>query len=70
MEYQDRIYGTTEINEPVILDLIKSSSIQRMKGVEQHGYFEPYFPGNAFSRFEHSLGVFILLKNFGAPLLE
>ncbi len=70
MKYQDRIYGTIEINEPVILDLIKSSNIQRMKGIDQHGYFEPYFPGTAYNRFEHLLGVFILLKRFGAPLLE
>jgi len=70
MKYQDKIYGTIEIGEPVILDLIESPSIQRMKGVDQHGYFEPYFPGTAFSRFEHSLGVFILLKKFEAPLLE
>jgi len=70
MKYHDRIYGTIEINEPVILDLIESPSVQRMKGVDQHGYFEPYFPGTAYSRFEHSLGVFILLKKFGASLLE
>lgn len=70
MKYRDRIYGTIEINEPVILELMESPSMQRMKGVDQHGYFEPYFPGTAYSRFEHSLGVFILLKKFGAPLLE
>jgi len=70
MKYQDRIYGTIEINEPAILDLIESPSMQRMKGVDQHGYFEPYFPGTAYSRLEHSLGVFILLKKFRAPLLE
>jgi len=70
MKYQDRVYGTIEINEPVILDLIKSPSLQRMKGIDQHGYFEPYFPGTRYSRFEHSLGVFILLRKFGAPLLE
>jgi len=70
MKYQDRIYGTIKINEPVILDLIESPSMQRMKSVEQHGHLEPYFSGIAFSRFEHSLGVFILLKKFKAPLLE
>ena len=70
MKYKDRIYGTVEISEPVILCLIESPSIQRMKGVDQHGYFEPYFPGTSYSRFEHSLGVFILLKKFEAPLLE
>jgi uncharacterized protein len=70
MKYKDKIYGETEINEPIILDLIKCPSLQRMKGIDQHGYFEPYFPGTAFSRFEHSVGVFILLKKFKAPLLE
>lgn len=70
MKYQDKIYGEFEIEEPVIPDLIKCPSIQRMKGVDQHGHFEPHFPGTAYSRFEHSLGVFILLKKFGAPLIE
>ena len=70
MKYQDRIFGEVEINEPVILDLIESPSMQRMKGIDQHGYFEPYFPGMTFKRFEHSVGVFILLKRFGASLEE
>ncbi|MCX6720134.1 MAG: HD domain-containing protein, partial [Candidatus Staskawiczbacteria bacterium] len=70
MKYLDRIYGEVEIDEPVILDLINCKSMQRMKGVCQHGHFEPYFPGTTFSRFEHSLGVFILLKKFNAPLFE
>jgi hypothetical protein len=70
MKYQDRIYGIVQINEPVILDLIESLSMQRLKGIDQHGYFEPYFPGTRYSRFEHSLGVFILLRKFGALPLE
>jgi len=70
MKYQDRVYGMIEIDGPVILDLIKSPSLQRMKGIDQHGYFEPYFPGMTFKRFEHSIGVSILLKRFGASLKE
>ena len=70
MKYEDRIFGEVEINEPVILDLIECPSMQRMKGIDQHGYFEPYFPGMTFKRFEHSVGVFILLKRFGASLEE
>jgi HD superfamily phosphohydrolase len=70
MIYKDRIYGKVNIEEPVILDLIKCPSLQRMKGVDQHGHFEPHFPGTAYNRFEHSLGVYILLKKFGVPLLE
>lgn len=70
MEYKDRIYGEVKIEEPVILDLINSPSMKRLKGVDQHGHFEPYFPNTAFSRFEHSVGVFILLKKFNASLSE
>jgi len=70
MNYQDRVYGEIEISEAVVLNLINSPSIQRLKGVCQHGHFEPYFPNTTFSRFEHSVGVFLLLKKFGAPLKE
>jgi|SRR3989344_4471005 len=70
MKYIDKIYGEIEINEPVILDLINCSSMKRIKGVDQHGHYEVYFPNTAFSRFEHSLGVFILLKKFNTSLLE
>ncbi|MBU0619110.1 HD domain-containing protein [Patescibacteria group bacterium] len=70
MIYQDRIYGQIKITEPVVLELIDSSALQRLKGVDQCGYYEPYASGTAHSRFEHSLGVFILLKKFGADLKE
>lgn len=70
MIYQDRLYEKIEIIEPVVLELIKASSLQRLKEIDQAGYFEPYFPGTTRSRFEHSLGVFALLKNYNAPLEE
>lgn len=35
MIYQDRIYGQVEIIEPVILALINSSSLQRLRKVDQ-----------------------------------
>jgi hypothetical protein len=54
----------------VILELINSAPVQRLKEIDQAGYFEPYFPGSAHSRFEHSLGVFLLLKQFRAPIEE
>lgn len=70
MKYQDRIYGQINISEPLILELIKSPAIQRLKKIDQIGYFEPHFPGTAHSRFEHSMGVFSLLKKYKAPLDE
>jgi hypothetical protein len=70
MLYLDKVYGETEITEPIILDLMHSCTMERLKGIDQAGYFEPYFPNTKHNRFEHSLGVYILLKNFGASLEE
>jgi uncharacterized protein len=70
MKYQDKVYGQTEISEPVILDLINSLELQRLKEIDQAGYYEPYHPGSKHTRFEHSLGVYLLLKKFGASIEE
>jgi hypothetical protein len=76
MIYQDRIYGQTEIDEPVILALIDSSAMQRLKGVDQAG-FRPFFIKPRMrvgkydhSRFAHSVGVYLLLRKYHAPLEE
>lgn len=70
MKYTDRIYGNFEIKESVVLELINSKTFQRLRGIDQAGYFEPHFPGTAHSRFEHSIGVYLLLKMYGAPIEE
>lgn len=70
MLYSDRLYGQIEIDEPVILELIECSALQRLKGVDQGGYFDSYIAGCSHSRFEHSLGVYLLLKIYGASLEE
>lgn len=70
MKYTDRVYGDFEIDEPVVLELINSKTLQRLKEIDQAGYFEPHFPGTAHSRFEHSIGVYLLLKMYGAPIEE
>ena len=70
MDYHDRVYGAVSIREPVLLELITSPSLQRLKGIDQAGYAEPWWPGTKHSRFEHSLGVMLLLQRYGAPLPE
>jgi len=77
MLYQDRIYGEFKIEEPIILELIESKLIQRLKNIDQAGWPPLYYnpknipiSGLKHTRFEHSLGVYYLLKKFGAPLKE
>lgn len=70
MKYADRVYGSFEITEPIILELINSPTLQRLKEIDQAGYFEPQFPGSVHSRFEHSVGVYLLLKKYKASIEE
>jgi hypothetical protein len=75
MEYIDAVYGKVNIEEPVVWEIINSQSLQRLKGIDQAGYFLYFLSPDAesyqcFSRFDHSLGVFILLRKFGASLAE
>jgi len=76
MKYKDCVYGEFEITEPVILELINSPSLQRLKGVDQIGYKPLWIRPNIlpdeynYSRFAHSLGVCFLLKKYNASLEE
>ncbi len=65
MIYSDTLYGKQEINEPWVLDIINHPSFLRLKGVGQYGYIVPYYPEAQTTRFEHSIGVFLLLRKFG-----
>jgi len=73
MKYIDRVYGEVIIDEPVILELINSPSLQRLKDIDQAGYrplrVKPEVDAGIYdhSRFAHSLGVFLLLKKYNAP---
>jgi hypothetical protein len=71
MTISDRVYGQINIDEPVILELLASPSLERLRGIDQHGYTRAYWPKDKIiSRLEHSIGVFWLLKKYGAPLAE
>lgn len=70
MRIHDPVYGDSEITEPVLLGIISGPTLQRLKEIDQSGYFHPHFPGSSHSRYEHSVGVCLLLKRYGASLAE
>lgn len=75
MRYIDQVYGAVEIEEPVALALIASPALIRLKDIDQAG-FKPLWAKPAvlssadYSRYGHSVGVYLLLKRYGAPLAE
>ncbi|WP_165070404.1 HD domain-containing protein [Paludisphaera rhizosphaerae] len=70
MHWHDRVYGHVEIDDPAILSLIEGPTFQRLRGIRQAGPSAIAFPFKNVSRFEHSLGVFVLLRSLGADRQE
>lgn len=70
IKIKDRVYGYIDVREPLIIELVSSSVMQRLKGINQAG--GPVFiePKRDITRFEHSVGVWYLLKRYGASLEE
>ena len=66
----DTFYGTIEVEEPVLIELIHSPSFQRLKSIHQYGVAYYTTHPEEYNRFDHSLGVFTILKAKGASLEE
>ncbi len=70
MRLADKLYGTIEIDEPVLLELLQTNAVQRLKGILQHGITALIGITYPTTRFEHSVGVMMLVRRLGASLEE
>ncbi len=70
MQIIDRVYGKMTITDGVLVELIRSAPVQRLKRIDQAGAFQYALPGKTVSRYEHTVGVMLLLRRLGAPLEE
>lgn len=70
MLIHDRIYGTFDILDPVLIELIHTPPVQRLKRINQSGASKYVFLWKDVTRFDHSIGVMLLLRKFGADLVE
>ncbi|MEI6596977.1 MAG: hypothetical protein WCL13_02060 [bacterium] len=76
MRYYDKVYGDINIIEPVILELLNSPALKRLRNIDQGGYgplcVKPYARPGQFghNRLAHSIGVYLLLKKYKAPIEE
>ena len=66
----DPVYGNQEITDPLVLEIINTPEMQRLKGINQYGVWNLLDPRIFTSRFEHCLGVYFLLKKLGASREE
>ena len=70
MEIDDRVYGKIQVTEPVLLEIMQSQPVQRLKGIYQAGISIRAIPKLTVTRFEHSVGVMYLLQKLGASVEE
>jgi HD superfamily phosphohydrolase len=70
MKWTDRVYDEVTIDDPNVLALISGPTFQRLKRVRQAGPSAFAFPFKTVTRYEHSLGVHILLRRLGAEFRE
>jgi len=67
---EDRVYGSHKFSEPVLVELIQSDAVQRLKGIAQFGVPDIWYHKKGFFRFEHDVGVAMLLARLGASIEE
>ncbi|MBI4130724.1 HD domain-containing protein [Candidatus Roizmanbacteria bacterium] len=62
----DHLYGKIVVDNPVITALLRSQPLTRLKKIAQFGVPDEFYHHKNYSRYEHSIGVFLLLKKLGA----
>ncbi|WMY14503.1 HD domain-containing protein [Bacillus tropicus] len=69
MIISDVLYGEFEV-DPVVEELIVSKSVQRLKGIHQNGASYLINENWNVTRFDHSVGVMLLIKKLGGSVEE
>lgn len=63
------MHGDMVVDDPLLIELIESKAMQRLKNIRQYGLSDLNHPTNPiYHRFDHSIGVMVLLAKHGAPL--
>lgn len=70
MIISDPIWGTFNIQDKVLIDLIKTEPVQRLKRINQAGASIFILSWKTVTRFDHSQGVMLFLRKFNASLEE
>jgi uncharacterized protein len=66
----ETLYGCETVEDPLIVELIQSSAMQRLQGIDQSGIIRYLGKIGPYTRYIHSLGVYLILKKFNVSLEE
>lgn len=66
----DPVYGAYHIEESVLIDLLGSSALARLRGVHQGGASFMVREKRDVTRYDHSVGVMLLIRRLGGSVRE
>lgn len=70
MRYNDIVYGVTDIRDDLILELMDTDALRRLEFIYQAGATAYIYPHRCHTRFDHSVGVMLLLRRLRAGWRE
>lgn len=70
MQLQDSVYGAVSVTEPVLLALLETAVMQRLHGILQHGITGLIGITDPTTRYQHSVGVMLLVRRMGGSTTE
>lgn len=59
-----------DVCDPLIVDLINARVMQRLKDIDQSGIAHYFHDIKPYSRFDHSIGVYHLVKKYGGSYVQ
>ncbi len=66
----DLVYGEIEVTDSVLVELMASAPLQRLKKINQHGARPFVITTGSVNRYDHCVGVMLLLRKLGANIEE
>ncbi|WP_437324492.1 HD domain-containing protein [Sorangium sp. So ce381] len=70
MIIEDKLCGAVVVDEPVLVELVETAPVQRLKGVTMGGIVALLGISPRTTRYEHSVGAMLLTRRLGASVDE
>jgi uncharacterized protein len=66
----DPVYGEAELTESLLLALLQTAPVRRLRRIHQAGASYLVRPGRDVTRYEHAVGVMLLIRRLGGSVEE
>ncbi|KKS67864.1 MAG: hypothetical protein UV38_C0003G0091 [candidate division TM6 bacterium GW2011_GWE2_42_60] len=64
------IFGNLTIEEPVLIEVLQHPQFKRLSKIRQHGHWYYLCQNDSYTRYEHSVNVFVIVRMFGGSIEE